>query len=319
MMAKGQTRSVKQLASFLLRISGAPYFLRELIQRRRVTILVYHKPSPEVVDRHLTALGRRFNFISLTDYLEFRSHATKRLPAKALIITLDDGHQSNRELKPVFEKHGVRATIFLCSGLVGTNRHFWFETKMSNSMRQGLKRVSDGERLEALSKVGFWEDQEYPERQAMSVGEVEEMSTVVDFQSHTVLHPILPRCSTTRVIDEISNSKADLESRFGRSINALAYPNGDYSDREVAAAENSGYQCALTLDLGFNSRSTPPFQLKRICINDDAGIDELLVKASGLWGFLKALVHTGSGREVSVFSTQPDLGQSQRPGVLDEN
>jgi peptidoglycan/xylan/chitin deacetylase (PgdA/CDA1 family) len=277
------------MAFLFLRMSAVPYLIRELVQRRRVTILVYHKPTPETADRHFGALRRKYNVISLADYLSYRTDAQKRLPPKSLIVTFDDGHESNYALKSILEKHGIRATLFLCSGLVGTNRHFWFETEMSNSVRQGLKRVADNERINTLSGLGFSEAAEYATRQALSLSEIEEMKPVVDFQSHTVYHPLLPQCSAPRAATEISDSKIQLEEKFGLSINALAYPNGDYSAREIAAAEASGYKCAVTLDNGFNSRETPAFQLKRICINDDAEIAEMLVKASGVWEFLKNL------------------------------
>jgi poly-beta-1,6-N-acetyl-D-glucosamine N-deacetylase len=296
-------------------MSAVPYFIREVLQRRRVTILVYHKLPPETADRHFAALRRRYNIISLAEYLAYRTDAHKQLPPKPLIMTFDDGHRGNYALKPLLEKHGVRVTLFLCSGLVDTNRHFWFETEMSNNVRQGLKRVADEERLEVLSGLGFSETAEQPTRQALSASEIEDMKPVVDFQSHTVYHPLLPQCSDLRAFDEISHSKRQLEDKFGLSIHALAYPNGDYSTREIAAAEKSGYQCALTLDHGFNSRETPAFQLKRICINDDAGLNELIVKASGLWGFLKKLTRSGSALRSLPLSAQPDYRNLQSRGA----
>jgi peptidoglycan/xylan/chitin deacetylase (PgdA/CDA1 family) len=287
-------RRLKTLAFVLLRMSALPYFIREVVQRRRVTILVYHKPSPETVDRHFEVLRRKYNFISLADYVNSRTDVEKRLPPKSLIVTLDDGHSGNYALKPILEKHGVPVTVFLCSGLVGTNRHFWFETEMSNDMRQGLKRLADNERLHVLARLGFSETAEHATRQALSASEIEDMKSVVDFQSHTVYHPLLPQCSGPRAFDEISDSKTQLEDKLGLSVYALAYPNGDYSAREIAAAAASGYKCAVTCECGFNSRKTPAFQLKRISINDDAGLPELLVKASGVWGFVKDLTRRRS-------------------------
>jgi poly-beta-1,6-N-acetyl-D-glucosamine N-deacetylase len=268
--------------------------IREIVQRRRVTILVYHKLSPEVADRHFKALRQNYNVISLRDYLDFRTKSKTQLPPKALIVTLDDGHKGNYALMPILEKHEIQSTVFLCSGLVDTNRHFWFEIEMSDSLRQALKHVQDEDRLKVLARMGFAETAEHASRQALSGAEIEEMKPFVDFQSHTVYHPLLPQCSDQRVFDEISNSKFQLENKLALHVRALAYPNGDYSAREVVTAEKCGYQCALTLDFGFNSRTTPAFQLKRICINDDAGLDELLVRASGLWGFLKSLARSRS-------------------------
>lgn len=288
-MANEAHSRAKRGVLFLLRMSGVPFLIRELAQRRRVTILCYHQPSAEVATRHFEALRRRYSIISLSDYLSFRAGTQKQLPPKPLIITLDDGHMLNYSLKPIFEKYRIQPTVFLCSGVVGTKRGFWFETEMNDGVRQSLKWVSDEQRLQILARMGFSETGEASTRQALSAIEIQDMKSIVDFQSHTVYHPLLPQCSAPRAVAEISDSKAELENKFGLSIYALAYPNGDYSAREIAAAEASGYKCALTLDPGFNSRATPAFRLKRFCINDDAGVNELLVKTSGLWGFLKSV------------------------------
>lgn len=299
----------RQVAFFFLRMSGLPFLTREFLQRRRVTIIVYHRLDPETADHHFSALRRRYNIIGLTDYVEYRTDVGKQLPPKPLIVTFDDGHKSNYELKTVLEKHRIRPTSFLCSGLVGTHRQYWFDTEMREDMRQSLKRVSDQERLETLASMGFSEMANGSTRQAMSADEIEEMKPLVDFQSHTVYHPLLPQCAAPRAAAEISDSKTELENKFGLSVYALAYPNGDYTPREVAAAKAAGYTCALSLDHGFNSRTTPPFQLKRICISDDASIDELLVKTSGLWGFLKNLVRRREAQPT------PFAADYSRPGL----
>jgi len=268
-------------------MSGVPYCIREIVQRHRVTILVYHKPQPEAADRQFAALRQKYSIISLAEYLGYREEPEKHLPPKPLIVTLDDGYKTNYALTPILKKHGIRATIFLCSGLVGTNRHFWFETAMNRSLREKLKRLPDSKRLAALAEMGFSEATEQALPQALSEDEIEEMKQVVDFQSHTVYHPMLQNCPESRALEEISDSKSQLERKLGLVVNALAYPNGEYSAREIEAAKRSGYKCAVSMDCGFNSRTTPAFQLKRFCMNDDGELDELLVKASGLWAFLK--------------------------------
>jgi peptidoglycan/xylan/chitin deacetylase (PgdA/CDA1 family) len=88
------------------------------------------------------------------------------------------------------------------------------------------------------------------------------------------------------VVKEIAGSKSELEARFGLNIYAMAYPNGDYSDREIEIVRSAGYQCALTLDGGFNETNTDLLRLQRIPIYDQADLNELIVKASGLWDLL---------------------------------
>src|SRR5437899_9958663 len=93
-------RLLRDMIFILLRYSGIPFLLRELMQRRKVTILVYHA-LPEVRARnHFQALRARYHIVALADYLRARAEDEMwRLPPKSLIITFDDGHRDNFELK----------------------------------------------------------------------------------------------------------------------------------------------------------------------------------------------------------------------------
>src|SRR5262249_6843427 len=142
-----------------------------------------------------------------------------------------------------------------------------------------------------LESIGFRDDDELAERESLSDDEILELSgKLVDFQSHTVTHPILPWCSEAKARDEVVRSRTALMTRYDLDIYALAFPNGDYSARDLALAREAGYRCALTLDRGFNMSTTDPFRLRRIGIDDVDGIDELIVKASGVWGLVTSRV-----------------------------
>jgi peptidoglycan/xylan/chitin deacetylase (PgdA/CDA1 family) len=273
----------------LLRFSGLPFLIRELWQRKKVTIVVYHALGAERADVHFGALRSRYNVIALSDFLAARSGQTAdRLPPKALIITFDDGHRSNYELRALLEQHRLPVTIFLCSGIVGTQRHYWWSHTNDPAEAQALKALPDEQRVQTLLGKGHSDTRDYETRQALSRDEIAEMKSAVDFQSHTVFHPILTACSSERASREIFDSKQALETQCGLKVCALAYPNGDYSDREVRLLRNAGYTCGLTLNPGFNDSDTDLFCLRRVAMPDDAGVNELIVKTSGLWTFLKA-------------------------------
>ena len=151
-----------------------------------------------------------------------------------------------------------------------------------------LKGLPDAQRVEALHGKGHSDTREYETREALSRDEILEMKATVDFQSHTIFHPILPACSVERARREIVESKETLEREHGLKIYALAYPNGDYSDREIGLLRSAGYTCGLTLDAGFNDSRTDPFRLRRVALPDDAGVNEVIVRTSGLWALVKA-------------------------------
>jgi peptidoglycan/xylan/chitin deacetylase (PgdA/CDA1 family) len=282
---------MRKLAFLALRLTLLPFVFREVFQRNKVTILVYHVPTPQVFDAHIGVLRRLYNIVPLSAYVEARrTRDFGKLPPKALVVTLDDGHRSNFALKDVVERHNVPITIFLCSGLIGTRRRFWFLHEKSPALVQRLKTVPDDQRLAALRRTGFEEAKEFDDRQVLSIAELRELNSRADFQSHTVFHPILPRCSEEKAEAEIAGSRSDLQTKLGHEVYALAYPNGDYSERELRLAESAGYSCALSGDCGFNTKKTPLFRLRRICVPDDADRHELLVKASGLWGESKVVL-----------------------------
>ena len=235
---------IKSAVFSLVNRAGIAALWRKLYQHRVATILCYHDPAPEVVTRHLDWLSKHYNMISLEDYLSWRKGQKAQLPSCALVVTLDDGHSGNATLLDVFRHHGVQPAIFLCSDIVGTKRHFWWQGVASESRRQFLKRLPDAARLVALRESGFEETQEYADRSALSSEEIGAMQSTVDFQAHTRLHPVLPMCDEQRARDEISGCKRILAERFGLETWAFAYPNGDYCDRDVRLVKEAGFDCA---------------------------------------------------------------------------
>jgi peptidoglycan/xylan/chitin deacetylase (PgdA/CDA1 family) len=274
----------------ILRYSGLPFIFRELVQRKRATILLFHDITVETAEQTFKYLTKKYNLISLDDYLNFRLQKSfNKLPSKVAIITFDDGFKQNYELLPIIEKYSIPVTIFLCAGLVNTNRHFWFEENNSPYPFGILEKKGNEEKLKILAKSGFEQEKEYQNPQVLSKKQIIEMKETVSFQSHGLFHPCLPNCSDGVSRDEIARSKQILENEYGLEINAFAYPNGDYSQREIKYLKEAGYTCALTVDFGFNTSSTNPFRLKRICVNDADDFNELIVKASGIWNILPGI------------------------------
>jgi len=302
-----ESGSVLRAIAFLtLRLTLLPLAIRLLFQKNKTTIIAYHAPTARVFETHVRILRRLYNLVPLSDFVAAsRSGNIRSLPPRALIITIDDGHRSNFALQDVIVKHEVPVTIFVCSGIVGTRRRFWFMHDAASSAVQLLKGVPDADRLAALTRMGFEETKEFGDRQALSALELNELKASVDLESHTVLHPILPRCSPERAETEIKKSKRDLQRLLASEVYAFAYPNGEYSERELRFVEDAGYKCAVTLDRGFNSEKTAIFKLRRICIPDGAGRHELIVKVSGMWQAILAAATTLRRKRSSSYTAEP--------------
>lgn len=283
--------SLKKIAFKLIRYSGLPLLIRETLQRNKVTIVMFHDLPGEAAFRAFSFLVKKYNVISLEAFQEaHRRGDLSKLPPKSLIITLDDGHISNYQLLPVVQELQIPISIFLCSGLVGTNRHFWFKYKRKELKPERLKKLPNTRKLEILAEAGFFLEREFDTPQALSKEHVLGMKHAVNFQCHTVFHPCLPKCDREEAWEEIVESKRALEEEYGLEVDTLAYPNGDYSDREIALLKEAGYRNAITVDFGFNSLKTNPFQFKRISIDDMGDVDAICVKSCGIWTFLMGLI-----------------------------
>lgn len=108
------------LLAVLIRRSGLAWLIRHTIARRAVSIVLYHDPDPEELDRQLTWLRRRYVMTSMDEAVDaIRSGAIGRLPPRSLVVNLDDAPARNTELLPIFERHGVRPSIYLVTDRVG--------------------------------------------------------------------------------------------------------------------------------------------------------------------------------------------------------
>jgi peptidoglycan/xylan/chitin deacetylase (PgdA/CDA1 family) len=281
---------LRRLAFTAINLSGIPWMMRNTLQRRRATIILYHEIGPELFVEQVQALKRRYTVIplrSLVDFLEGKGE----LPSRALVITFDDGHANNYLLFAKVRELAVPVSVFLCSGIVGTRRKYWWSAVPTKEEIHRLQLMTNRDRLATLrSKYGFDELAEEGPRAALSEAEVKEMIGAVDFQSHTRMHPILTSCEDEEVEAEVSGSKRELKDRFGIDAIALAYPDGYYGDREMGILREAGYRCGLTLDPGYVGKGNDPYRLDRFCLSDDGGTAELLVKTSGLWAFLRLLM-----------------------------
>jgi len=272
----------------ILRYSGLPFIFREIFQKNRITILLFHDISKETAEFTFQFLQKKYNLIDLNDLLnaiEYKEIIS--LPKKSLIITFDDGHIGNYKLLPLIKKHKIPVSIFLCAAIINTNRNFWFTYKPSEDKKGELKKIINSERLAILNKYGYNQEEEHETPQALNKSQILEMMEHINFQSHTMFHPILPQCNYEDAKKEIFDSKTVLETEYDLTINAISYPNGDYSKREIDIAKEAGYSCGITVDYGFNSIQTDIYKLKRLSVKDTYNIDELIVKSSGVWGFLK--------------------------------
>jgi peptidoglycan/xylan/chitin deacetylase (PgdA/CDA1 family) len=222
------------------------------------SMLMYHAVAPretpptrfivplERLDRHLRTLRwLRRTPISLEQYIADRV-AHRLPPARAVVVTFDDGYVDNLELAaPVLARHGVPATVFVVTGRLGGSNSWDMDGDLAGRPLMSWQGISE------LRRSG------------LGVG------------AHTRTHRALPSLDAATRRNEIAGSKADLEERLGETVRAFAFPYGlGAADIDCAAAvAQAGFDAACSVLPGRNTDATPLLALRR---TEVYGTDSLL-------------------------------------------
>jgi peptidoglycan/xylan/chitin deacetylase (PgdA/CDA1 family) len=90
--------------------------------------------------------------------------------------------------------------------------------------------------------------------------------------SHSRSHPRLTKIKdTTKLWDQIHNSKTILESQLEISVEEFAYPYGAYNPTAAATVKQAGYRAGRGCCSGIAHTSSDVFTLKAIMVPNDMG------------------------------------------------
>ena len=229
------------VAMFLLLLAGFAGFLRS---KYVVPVLMYHSVNPQAdPKRNLLAVTPRtfekqmrflkqyrYNVVPLETVADLLREG-KRLPARLVAITLDDGYKDNYTYAfPILKKYGFPATMFIITGEVG--------------------------RFDRLS----WE--EINQMQA---------SGIITFGSHTLgPEPLTKIKSEAEVKRQIFDSKKILEEKLGRPVTMFSYPEGRFNDKIKQLLKDAGYKLAVATSPGKKYSSNDVFLIKRLRISENS-------------------------------------------------
>lgn len=105
---------------------------------RRGLVLLYHRVAEPGTDPQALCVSPA-HFAEHAEILKRRSRPSRLgalckgardggLASGSVAVTFDDGYKDNLDAaKPILERHGVPATVYVTTGQVGTGREFWWD------------------------------------------------------------------------------------------------------------------------------------------------------------------------------------------------
>lgn len=258
--------------------------------------ICFHAPSKELFESSINWLKKNgFYFISVTD-LEKAASGETPFPKGAVLITIDDGWQSNLEnIVPVAEKNQVPVTIFVSTEAVEKGNGYWW-SYIKEARKIGLAKdsVEFFKSLDNEDRIKIIEETKTKisiKRQALTIEQIRSISgnKYISFGSHSVSHPILPRCSNAESAFEIKQSKELIEGWVHKEVKHFAYPNGDYSNREISMLRRNGYTLAFTTEQEILTKQhiAQPYKLPRRLMVESASFEENICRMLGVWPIIR--------------------------------
>ena len=204
----------------------------------KIPILSYHSISNEncPLSLNLTEFEKQLIFFKKNKFEAVHFNEIKNLSSKKFIITFDDGYKDLIiNALPLLKKYNFKATCFIVSDLIG-KKNIWDELN-SNIKDKELMNLSD---------IHFWL------KNGMCVG------------SHSKNHKKLTLLNEKDTIDEIINSKDELETLTGETVNSFCYPYGLYNENIVNIVKEK-YDSAFTTNRSrFDTTRHNIYKLPRI-------------------------------------------------------
>ncbi|HEM5490685.1 TPA: polysaccharide deacetylase family protein [Streptococcus suis] len=120
---------------------------------------------------------------------------------------------------------------------------------------------------------------EYGQAGHLTIEQIKEMQAAgLSFQGHTVNHPDLEYSTIETQTEELTASKAYLDSQLQQDTIAIAYPGGRYSADTIALTEQTGYKLGVTTNNGLASASDGLLTLNRVRILPTTTAENLLAE-----------------------------------------
>lgn len=229
-----------------------------------IKVLCYHHIVPEPLPKKIDTTVSVSEFEEQMKYLYQHGYYTaslkdiedflynkKKLPEKTVVITFDDGYESNYIYAyPILKKYGFRAVIF----------------PIGNGITQSEQ---PNKNPNTLTKLSYRQIREMAESGLIEFG-----NHTFDAHDFTDEKPLLLTMTGEEVLADFEKVHELFHQLGLPQPKSIAYPFGKYSDIVIESAKQRGYNIGFTVKYGFVFQDSPPMALNRIIIPSNISIDE---------------------------------------------
>lgn len=223
-----------------------------------IPVLIYHeiatdgRPPGETVialerfEAQMRWLAEHgYRTLSMAELVAIVSGRTP-IPARAVVLTFDDGWKNVLNAVPVLERHRMKASFWIIADKgIGDDYMVWSDI-------EALAR-HPGFEVESHTMTHPWDP-------------ADNLVTWVEGK--------VPGKDTGSARAELVDSKRELERHLHRPVNYLAWPCGWYNDALIRLAVDAGYRALLTAGAGLNAPHGDVLRIKRTFVDGSCGLDE---------------------------------------------
>lgn len=274
-------KTIKIILYFVIFYSGILHFFLYFFDNKKKCVIMFYHRFSEIKQKailhrldsnsfrkQMIHLKRWYDIITLDKLIE-KIYRNERFEKKTIVITIDDGFKDNYDFAfPILKELNIPATIFLTSGLIGSQRAPWVDElgiaiEKTNQKKiffpelfgKNTINISDSEMkstefhrlylkmlyldhnvkreyFNSLIEYLNEDNDKIPEERVMlNWAEIVEMSNNgITYGAHTMTHPTLSKMKLEEAKDEIASSRKEIEKHLKNNVKHFAIPNGKDED-----------------------------------------------------------------------------------------
>ncbi len=217
-----------------------------------VPVLLYHHVNPS---REITPDGfqgqmeflykQGYVSLFLDELLEF-FQSGKIKHKKSMVITFDDGYLDNWLFAyPILKKYNFKATIFVVTSKI-----------RDEDIKESFNPDLDLHKERSPENFITWKQ-----------AQIMHQSGLISIESHTHYHYKTGESWECRnnisLKEELLLSKSIIETKLNKKCVFVCWPWGNYDSQSIRLARESGFQGAVTTEVGSNGFGGPAMAIKR--------------------------------------------------------